>query len=108
MSQQLVRDSPGPATDAPDPGRDQVRDPLSAAGRTTAPAAVGRGPAAPPAVVRLARTGKVLLKSPGLVLAALVIAVVILWAMIPGAFTHWPPDTGVPSARLKPPSAEHW
>lgn len=108
MSQQLVRDSPGPAADAPDPGRDEVRDPLSAAGRTTAPAAVGRGPAAPPAVVRLARTGRVLLKSPGLVLALLVIAVVILWAVIPGAFTHWPPDTGAPSARLKPPSAEHW
>jgi peptide/nickel transport system permease protein len=34
--------------------------------------------------------------------------VVILWAVIPGAFTHWPPDTGVPSSRLKPPSAEHW
>lgn len=111
MSQQLLRDSPGPAADAgdaPDPGRDEVRDPLPAAGRTTAPAAVGRGPAGPPAVARLARTGRVLLKSPGLVLAVLVIAVVILWAVIPGAFTHWPPDTGVPSARLKPPSAEHW
>ncbi|MFC9770002.1 MULTISPECIES: ABC transporter permease [unclassified Pseudarthrobacter] len=108
MSQQLLRDSPGPAADAPDPGRDEVRDPLPAAGRTTAPAAVGRGTAGPPAVVRLARTGRVLLKSPGLVLAVLVIAVVILWAVIPGAFTHWPPDTGVPSARLKPPSAEHW
>ncbi|WP_426007412.1 ABC transporter permease [Paenarthrobacter sp. NyZ202] len=45
---------------------------------------------------------------PGLVLSVLVLATVILWALIPTAFTPWPPDAGVPSSRLKPPSAEHW
>jgi peptide/nickel transport system permease protein len=48
------------------------------------------------------------LGNPGLVLSVLVVALVILWALIPQAFSHWPPDTGVPSSRLKPPSAEHW
>lgn len=48
------------------------------------------------------------LAKPGLVLSVLVLALVILWALVPHAFTQWPPDTGVPSSRLKPPSAEHW
>ncbi|SDS66699.1 peptide/nickel transport system permease protein [Pseudarthrobacter equi] len=111
MSQQLLRDSPGPAADALGatyPGREEAGEPAAGAGQTSAAAAVVPGKAAPSAVARLARTARVLPKSPGLVLAVLVIAVVILWAVIPGAFTHWPPDTGVPSARLKPPSAEHW
>ena len=45
---------------------------------------------------------------PGLVVAVLVLATVLLWAAFPGAFTHWPPDSGVPTDRLKPPSPEHW
>ncbi len=58
--------------------------------------------------LRWASAVRPFLAKPGLVLSVLVLALVILWALIPTAFTHWPPDTGVPSARLKPPSAEHW
>lgn len=75
-------------------------------------ASVPVSPAAAQASVRWAgarwAAARRFLAKPGLVLSVLVLALVILWALIPTAFTHWPPDTGVPSSRLKPPSAEHW
>lgn len=43
----------------------------------------------------------------GLVLAWIVIATVLLWALIPGLFTAWDPLVGVPGAQLKAPSALH-
>lgn len=47
------------------------------------------------------------LSKPSLVLAILVIALVILWAFLPGFFTVHDPIKGVPSDRLSPPSAEY-
>ncbi len=44
---------------------------------------------------------------PGLVLAILVIALVILWAFLPHLFTGQDPLQGVPSERLSPPSGAH-
>ncbi|MFK0009662.1 ABC transporter permease [Paenarthrobacter sp. NPDC090520] len=57
---------------------------------------------------RAGRLARAAVARPGLVLSVLVVALVILWALVPTAFTSWPPDTGVPSARLKAPSPEHW
>ncbi|MGV9304373.1 ABC transporter permease [Nonomuraea sp. NPDC004354] len=38
----------------------------------------------------------------------LVVAVVLLWAAVPGLFTGHDPIAGVPAEKLLPPSAEHW
>ncbi|GAA4667199.1 ABC transporter permease [Frondihabitans cladoniiphilus] len=46
--------------------------------------------------------------SPTLVLAWVVVAVVILWAIAPGLFTHYSATSGVPQDRLLPPDAQHW
>jgi len=45
---------------------------------------------------------------PGLVLAWLVIATVLLWAIAPGLFTGYNPLQGVPGGQLKAPSAVHF
>lgn len=42
-----------------------------------------------------------------LVLAWLVIAIALLWAMVPGLFTAYSGVEGVPGEQLRPPSAEH-
>lgn len=109
MSQQLVRDEPVLAA-VPDPAEvdTDAQEPAVTGAPGPRAAVVEPVPAVPGATGRITRAGKFLLKAPGLVLAVLVLGVVILWAVAPGAFTHWPPDTGVPSSRLKPPSAEHW
>ena len=100
MTQQLVRETRSEAGSGAgeQAARPEASVPISPA---AAPASV------PWAGARFAAARRFLAK-PGLVLSVLVLALVILWALMPAAFTHWPPDTGVPSSRLKPPSAEHW
>ena len=44
----------------------------------------------------------------GLYLALAVVAVAVLWAVIPGVFAPGDPLTGVPADKLLPPSAAHW
>lgn len=43
-----------------------------------------------------------------LVLAIAVVAVAVLWAIVPGLFTSQNPIDGVPADKLLPPSAAHW
>ncbi|MBK0031459.1 ABC transporter permease [Erwinia sp. S43] len=45
---------------------------------------------------------------PGLVLAWLVIAIAILWALVPGWFTDWSATEGVAGAQRLAPQAGHW
>jgi peptide/nickel transport system permease protein len=45
---------------------------------------------------------------PGLVLSWAVIAIVVLWALVPRAFTSYSGTVGVARQQLRPPSAEHW
>lgn len=45
--------------------------------------------------------------SPGLLLAWLVIAIVVLWAVAPALFTSFDPLQGIPREKLRPPSALH-
>lgn len=54
---------------------------------------------------QLARLGKV---SPSLILAWLVLALVLIWAIAPGLFTSFNPLQGTPGQQLKAPSALHW
>jgi peptide/nickel transport system permease protein len=56
----------------------------------------------------LNRAARGIVSNPGLFLAVLVLGTALLWAAIPGAYTSWPPDTGVPADRLLPPSPTHW
>ncbi|MEI2276002.1 ABC transporter permease [Paenarthrobacter ilicis] len=104
MTQQLVRE-----THSVDPaaGRSAAAPEVADAGTATGEQASVRWAGARWAAVPWAGARRFLAK-PGLVLSVLVLALVILWALVPQAFTQWPPDTGVPSSRLKPPSAEHW
>lgn len=44
---------------------------------------------------------------PGLLLAIVIVAVVVLWALIPGVFTNYNPVEGLPGQHLKAPSAAH-
>lgn len=44
----------------------------------------------------------------GLVLAVAVVALAVLWALIPGVFAPGDPLTGTPADKLLPPSAAHW
>ncbi len=46
--------------------------------------------------------------SPGLILACLVMATVILWALFPGAFTQWSGTEGTAGAQRLSPYAGHW
>lgn len=104
MTQQLVRE-----THSVDPaaGRSDAAPEVADAGTATGEQASVRWAGARWAAVPWAGARRFLSK-PGLVLSVLVLALVILWALVPQAFTQWPPDTGVPSSRLQPPSAEHW
>ena len=43
-----------------------------------------------------------------LVLAVAVIAIGVLWAVVPGLFTAYDPIDGVPADKLLPPSPAHW
>jgi peptide/nickel transport system permease protein len=45
---------------------------------------------------------------PGLVLSWVVITVVILWALIPQAFTSYSGTVGIARQQLRAPSADHW
>jgi len=47
-------------------------------------------------------------RSWGLYLAFAVVALAVLWAVIPGVFAPGDPLTGVPADKLLPPSAAHW
>lgn len=42
------------------------------------------------------------------VLAIIVLAIVVLWALVPGLFTHQNPSVGVPADKLQGPSGAHW
>lgn len=44
---------------------------------------------------------------PGLVLACLILALAVLWALAPGIFTVYDPIQGLPGQHLRPPSATH-
>jgi peptide/nickel transport system permease protein len=44
----------------------------------------------------------------GLVLSAIVFALAVLWAVVPGLFTHFDPIEIDNTSRLLPPSAQHW
>ncbi|MDL9978826.1 ABC transporter permease [Microbacterium candidum] len=43
-----------------------------------------------------------------LILAVVIVSIAVVWALLPGLFTHYDPLTGVPAERLQPPSAAHW
>ncbi|KNH22496.1 peptide ABC transporter permease [Arthrobacter sp. ZBG10] len=120
MPQQLVRPSPAqtrpgdhavegtgpvPTASGPAPDVSPASPGTPGTGRRAPGRAAGVGRAALP---RLAAASRRLGRAPGLVLAGLVLGVVVLWAVVPGAFSSWPPDTGVPADRLQPPSAAHW
>jgi len=57
---------------------------------------------------RWARVRRHPLARPGAVLSLVVVAVVLAWALVPGAFTSYDPVTGVPADNLQAPSAAHW
>jgi peptide/nickel transport system permease protein len=44
---------------------------------------------------------------PGLVLASVILALVLLWTILPGVFTVYDPIKGLPSQHLQAPSLEH-
>ncbi|WP_112410766.1 ABC transporter permease [Rhizobium sp. BK312] len=44
---------------------------------------------------------------PGLVLACLILALAVLWALVPGIFTVYDPIQGLPGQHLRPPTAAH-
>jgi len=46
--------------------------------------------------------------NPPLALAWFTLALVALWALLPGLFTHWSPIDGTPGAQRLAPNAEHW
>jgi peptide/nickel transport system permease protein len=46
--------------------------------------------------------------SPGFVLAWIVIALALLWAVLPGLFTGYSAVDGTAAHKLQPPSASHW
>ncbi|WP_029273781.1 MULTISPECIES: ABC transporter permease [unclassified Microbacterium] len=73
---------------------------------------VGPDPAAPaqPAATETERAPRRRLRGRawGLYLAYTIIALAVLWAVIPGVFAPGDPLTGVPADKLLPPSAAHW
>jgi peptide/nickel transport system permease protein len=114
MSQQLIRD-PGAGTDTlaastakPTPRPDAGNTPADGARTTATGTDAGRGVLGILRLPSLRRATRQRVRNPGLVLAILVLGTVLLWAALPGLFSSWPPDTGVPSDRLEPPSATHW
>jgi peptide/nickel transport system permease protein len=44
---------------------------------------------------------------PGLILASIILALVLLWTILPGVFTVYDPIKGLPSQHLRAPSLEH-
>ncbi|MEV5752519.1 ABC transporter permease [Actinoallomurus sp. NPDC052308] len=56
----------------------------------------------------VARTGRFLLRRPGLLLSILLVAAVCAASFGPGLFTARDPLTGTPSQAFRPPSAAHW
>ncbi|MCO5995609.1 ABC transporter permease [Actinoallomurus rhizosphaericola] len=56
----------------------------------------------------LVRTGRFLLRRPGLILSILMVAVVVTASFGPGLFTARDPLTGTPSQAFRPPGAAHW
>jgi peptide/nickel transport system permease protein len=80
--------------------------------RDTAPVAVERADDAPVAAPRgdaapRRRRGRLRAIQPGLVLAWVVIAIVLAWAVVPGLFTSYDPLVGVPAEKLQAPGAAH-
>ncbi len=73
----------------------------------TAPSSVDAPEPVIPVSVRTRRTRPRSL-SWGLYLAVAVLAVAVLWALVPGVFAPGDPLTGVPADKLLPPSAAHW
>ncbi|MDJ1370415.1 ABC transporter permease [Gulosibacter molinativorax] len=63
----------------------------------------------PPAAKGVVRGGRLggIVRNLGLVIALLIIAVVIAWAIWPEAFAKYGPNEPIPDARLLPPSAAH-
>ncbi len=55
-----------------------------------------------------ARTGRFLLRRPGLVLSILMVVAVLVAAFGPGLFASGDPLTGTPSQAFRPPGAAHW
>jgi peptide/nickel transport system permease protein len=53
------------------------------------------------------RRGRLRTIQPGLVLAWVVIAIVLAWAVVPGLFTSYDPLVGVPAEKLQAPGAAH-
>src|SRR4051812_10572111 len=45
---------------------------------------------------------------PGFIVAWVVIAIVVAWAVAPALFTHFSGTVGTPRDRLLPPGGEHW
>lgn len=81
--------------------------------RTDAPAPVAAAPIAAPAAPQqslpLTRAVRQLRNTPTtLVLAWAVIAIVALWALVPGLFTAYNPIQGTAGHQLQGPSAAHW
>jgi peptide/nickel transport system permease protein len=60
------------------------------------------------AVHRRSPQWRVLVGNTTIVVAAGIVALAVSWAVVPDWFTHLDPITVVPSAKLRPPSAEHW
>ena len=54
------------------------------------------------------RRGRLRGRAWGLYLAFAVVALAVLWAVIPGVFAPGDPLTGIPADKLLPPSAAHW
>jgi peptide/nickel transport system permease protein len=107
MPQQLVRDPSVDVETAVPGSRLTAQQGLDSSSDGGGP---GEGAAVTGAALRrrLLRAVRYAGSNPGLVLAALVLGTVLLWAAFPTAFTSWPPDNGVPADRLEPPSAAHW
>ncbi|MFT4508775.1 ABC transporter permease [Caballeronia sp. 15711] len=64
---------------------------------------ISREPASPGKRFFSSKTG-----SPALILACLVMAAVILWALFPSACTHWSGTEGIAGAQRLSPQAGHW
>lgn len=61
-----------------------------------------------PDETRLRAFGRAALRRPDLVVSALILLIVIAWAIAPTWFTGLSAIDGVPRDKLQPPSAEHW
>jgi peptide/nickel transport system permease protein len=67
------------------------------------------GPAHGPVLVRALQGWRRIRRlQPGLVLAWLVIATAVLWALFPELFTSHSGTVGIARQQLRPPSAQHW